>query len=175
MEVLISAVIVIIILAALVFLGRSALAGSSYSEERTQAIYLAQEGLEIARQIRDTNWISSDPKKWDYFDGSYSMMTDVIHGLGDGDTEKTGKISYDSSSYRYKFETGQGESIAINRKTFTRKISFTKVGDLLPEDAGSINKDENAVVVKVKVEWTNNQGSKSLEASEILTNWRPNF
>ncbi|MFA7253415.1 MAG: hypothetical protein WC107_02585 [Patescibacteria group bacterium] len=56
-EVLVAATIIIVILAALTSVGKAALTNNSSLQERSNAIYLAQEGLEIVRQIRDSNWI----------------------------------------------------------------------------------------------------------------------
>jgi len=36
---------------------------SSISSSRLQAAYLAQEGIELVRNIRDSNWLAGDP--WD--------------------------------------------------------------------------------------------------------------
>ena len=66
-EVLLAATIIVILLYALVAAGRSALRNSSSIHEKAQAILLAQQGLEIVRQIRDTNWIDANQQKWSDF------------------------------------------------------------------------------------------------------------
>jgi len=156
LEVLVSSVIIITILMALVFIGRTALTNSSYIQEKAQAVYLAQEGIEIVRQIRDTNWIDRD-------------NTTGWNSLAAGNYG----ISYNSTTKKYGL-AGSNDSVTMNNLTFTRTIKIENTGSLLPGSGGSdIHPSDNAFKVTSTITWNN--GSKTVSVSEILTNWRPNF
>ena len=65
LEVLLAGLIIIMMLSALVIVARAAIQNSIYLQQRSQATFLAQEGMEIVRQIRDTNYVDGDNKtKW---------------------------------------------------------------------------------------------------------------
>lgn len=66
LEVMISATVIIIILGALVLVANASMRNNQYVQMRAEATYLAQEGIERVRSIRDSNWIDQDPNtKWD--------------------------------------------------------------------------------------------------------------
>ena len=65
-EVVIVLAIICVILGALIWIGRAAAANNVRSQQRAQATYLAQEGIEVVRQIRDSNWIDgSSATSWE--------------------------------------------------------------------------------------------------------------
>jgi type II secretory pathway pseudopilin PulG len=57
LEVMISGAVIIIILGSLVLVAHAAINNNQYMQKRAEATFLAQEGLEMVRQIRDSNWI----------------------------------------------------------------------------------------------------------------------
>lgn len=172
LEVLISAVIIIIILSALITIGRAAMNNNEYLAERAQAIYLAQEGIEMVRQIRDTNWIDGDnSSKWNTLNG-----TDVSNG--------NYKLAFDSVKGRWllavdDFSASETIRVPVTEPNlpFTRKINVVPVdasSQLLPNGVGTDLKPF-ATKVTATVTWTFSGQSKSVALSEILTNWRPDF
>jgi type II secretory pathway pseudopilin PulG len=120
---------------------------SSISSQRLIAAYLAQEGIEIVRNLRDTNLLNG--RNWDY-------------GLSNGDWQ----ADYDDSTlspYAGSFlnlETngfyGYGSGTQTN---FKRKINLQKSGDVLK--------------VTVEVSWQEKGRSHSLTAQENIYNWQP--
>ena len=168
MEVLISAVIIIMILSALVMIGRAVINNGEAMAERAQAIYLAQEGLEMVRQIRDTNWIDGSNKtQWNTLDissnisnGSYKLVMAGSRILLTGGP------------------SSNGESIPIGATgqtvTFTRTINISSASGILPVSSGPTLSDY-AIKVTSTVAWSFMEQSKTIAVSEILTNWRPDF
>lgn len=186
LEVLISAVIIIMILSALVIIGRRALANSAYLQQRAQAIYLAQEGIEIVRQMRDTNWIDgNNATQWDTLAPGHPNLTNPdLLGLSDM------KFSLYSPDYdRYNLyeitdPTIKGEEISLDSPNlkFYRYVKVTNypkysTNQIFPGDGENVvHKDINALKVTVYIEWDFGGGdTKKASVSEILTNWRPNF
>jgi len=172
-EVLIASAIITVILAALTMTGRATLNSSSYLQERTQALYLAQEGIESVRQMRDSAWIDTDSNtNWG-----------TIAGLS-GDHV----IAYDSNTSGF-VATGSantGKDLTVDGKNFTRLITFSNVGGLIPDDSsqsggsvyatGTGTTPPNAKKVTATVSWASALGgNKSISVSEVLTNWRPNY
>lgn len=168
MEVLISAVIIIIILSALVTIGRAALSNNEGLAQRAQAIYVAQEGLELVRQIRDSNWIDGvSETKWNTLNPISSPIAPTIpgnYGLADWGSSKWVLGSYTS-----------GTTATIGGIVFTRKINISDATGLLPVATGSTSLSPYAMKVKSIVTWTYAGQNKSVELSEILTNWRPDY
>jgi len=171
-EVLIASAIIIVILAALTMTGRATLNSSSYLQERTQALYLAQEGIESVRQMRDTAWIDTDVNtNWGTIanlSGDYAVIySQTISGFVATGSANTGK------------------NLTVDGTQFTRLLTFSSVGGLIPNDTsqsgGSVYASTgvappNAKKVTATVTWSSvTGGDKSISVSEVLTNWRPNY
>ena len=171
MEVLLSAVIIIIILSALVTIGRAAVNNNESLAERAQAIYLAQEGLEMVRQIRDTNWIDgSNETKWDTLVGTSVANS----GLKYKPTYSVDRFILSAESSGEEIATGlSGQQVIFNRKITISPSA--DIDDLLPNVSGGADLSDYALEVKATVTWTFSGRNKSVELSEILTNWRPDF
>jgi len=129
---------------------------SNYNKSKLIAVYLAQEGVELVRNLRDSNWIqgndwlesfptcpSSNPSQWceiDYNDSNL-IINDRFLKLDSA----TGVYSYDSG-----IET-----------QFKRKIYL----DPLDPTPTSIR-------VTVKVVWQDNLGEHQYELKEKLYDWK---
>jgi len=127
---------------------------TSISSDRLIAAYLAQEGLEIIRNIRDGNWLEG--LSW----GS---------GLGGCDTQCV--VDYNMDSPRAPFSDDEKLRFDLSGKVkgyqhdkgnetkFQRKITITEP-------------NPNILNVSVEVIWTEKGVSKSFSAQENLYNWR---
>lgn len=152
LEVLVAVAILAIGIGALVALVAASLASIPISKQKFIATYLAQEGIEVVRNIRDSNWVNGYP--WDA-------------GLGIGDWG----VQYDSivlnSSYDdflqldlsgfYNYDFG-------SQTIFKRKITITSNadGDSNTEDLG----------IQSKVTWRIKGKNYSILLEEILYNWK---
>lgn len=118
------------------------------SSSRFQAAYLIQEGMEIVRNIRDTNWLEGSP--WN-------------EGLPAGDWEADYKtqnltqayaeryLNIDSNGF-YSYSTGKATK-------FKRKIT------ILPEGSDILK-------IAIQVSWKERGEIYSLEAKGNLYKWR---
>lgn len=168
MEVLISAVIIIIILSALVTIGRAAMSNNENLAERTQAIYLAQEGIETVRQIRDSNWIDgSNLTKWNTLEGDTTVSSgDYVLSYITNKWILSNMDSYETISLG---PTGKAVS-------FYRTINITAADDaIMPTPGNNPNLSLQAIKATATVTWEFSGQTKRIEVSEILTNWRPDF
>ena len=174
LEVLISAVIIIIMLSALVLLARNAINNAQYVQERIQAVSLAGEGVEIVRQIRDSNYVDGkNTTQW-------NSMVKKLNNLDPFVTGKDYYIKYDSLAFIYQFcltTTPTDGLTTINEVDFNRKITFTDISGSnvlkLPSDVSNLG--ENAVVVTATVSWSSRGASHSIEIKELLANSRFQF
>ncbi len=112
---------------------------TSFSNSKLTAVYLAQEGIEIVRDIRDTNWLDPANPSWD-------------DGLGSGNWQADYN---DSSLFPYNgnflnLETAGFYGYEGDTPTkFKRKITINSV---------DTNSDgENDLEVTVLVEWEDHE------------------
>ena len=124
---------------------------TSISSSRLVAFYLAQEGIEIIRNIRDTNWIAGD--NWD--DGlaicGADCEADYKDQRGDLTAYGTGRYLRIEDNGFYNYDSGAGTR-------FKRKITIDdSVGDTLK--------------VSVQVEWLERGEIYTVTAQENLYKW----
>ena len=135
------------------------LSANKVNAPRLTAAYLAQEGLEIVRNIRDGNWLEgrslpspeSTPIPWNDGIGAGEWEADYAsQGLVDdydGDY-----LNVDDANGLYSYSSGVPTKIK-------RKITIT------PEPPDVLD-------VQVLVTWTVGSNSYNLSAQEKLYNWR---
>ena len=122
------------------------LAFSSITSARLQASYLCQEGIEIIKNIRDTNWL--ERKNWS-------------EGLGAGDWEADyNDQALTSFANRYlKTDGGFYNYDSGSNTKFIRKITISPDGpDILK--------------ILVEVSWQERGRSHQVSAQANLYNWR---
>jgi type II secretory pathway pseudopilin PulG len=176
-EVLLAGVIIITMLGALVVLGKTVISNLTNTAQRSQATFLAQQGIEIVRQIRDSNYIDQDnTTQWN------SLITDSSGSyhppsFGSGDIYVI-SFNYNSPTIKPKLikladdSAGDSDIPLVGGGTFTRTISFQKVTNLQPQGATASLDENNVFTVKCTVDW---EGGKEVTIDEMLTNSHPNF
>lgn len=131
---------------------------ASISNSKLTAAYLAQEGMEIVRNIRDNNWLYQkrvNPTiSWKAglttgeYEASYDSQTLNFY------TDRNLYINGDNGFYTY---IDSPDSNDIQTK-FKRKITITEIG-------------ENTIDVSVNVAWQNRGKDYNIEVRENLYNW----
>jgi len=187
LEVLLSAAIIAVMLAALVAIGQLSLNTNQLYLQRSQATYLAQESLELARERRDTNWIDrKNGTMWDGFDGTQS----VLSLLPNENSKIYGPLCFYPTSGQYYFswranddsgwEKGKScaeiiaqpagtpaaqmiptEKITLDSgASFYRYLVFQRVTtSLLPDTPSSVQPGQSAIKVTAVVKWRANNSS----------------
>lgn len=174
LEVLLAGVIIITMLGALVVLGKTVLNNLDYSAQRTQATFLAQQGIEIVRQIRDTNYID---------DNSETQWNTLVLRNG-GTTVKSPDFGTDGNSAVFVSSYASNKNILIPNppseislvsnnasNVFKRNFKFKKVSSNFKIGVNSVD-ENNAMIVTCEVTWGND---KSVTIEEMITNSHPNF
>ncbi|MCD6148094.1 prepilin-type N-terminal cleavage/methylation domain-containing protein [bacterium] len=125
------------------------IAGTEDSTLRLRAIYLAQEGIEIVRNIRDTEWLK----------GATSTALETA-GNYEADYESVSLSPFSSRFLKidndgfYQYSTGA-------TTPFKRKITIDKTDDL--DGDGEADRER----VTVEVSWTK-RGTHSVKVQEYL-------
>jgi type II secretory pathway pseudopilin PulG len=123
------------------------ISASSISSQRLIAAYLAQEGIEIVRNLRDTNLLNG--RSWDYGLNSGDWQADYNDATL---SPYTGSFLNLEGSGFYGYGSG-------NLTVFKRKINLQKSGNVLK--------------ILVEVSWQERGRSHSLTAQANLYNWQP--
>ena len=133
----------------------------SFSSSRLTAAYLAQEGIEIVRNIRDTNWLEAGTAVNDWDEG----LTNCLNGCIVGYNHSYGPDLIDPNlpAFADQFLNIDGNSFYSyspgDPTKFQRKIIIQKT-------------DPDRLDVRVEVIWSERGKSYNFSAQENLYNWR---
>jgi len=155
LEVMIAMLIVSLGLTAAIGLVISAFASSSFNTSKLIAAYLAQEGMEIVRNIRDSNWLTGNDWRDNLTDGDWEadyQATSLNSCPSLCNYNDLHFLKIDSNGF-YNYNSGSVTN-------FKRKIT---IGD----------GDDNSFLVIVEVFWEERGKKYNLKAQEILYNWNP--
>ena len=132
------------------------ISSATYSSNKLIAAYLAQEGIEIVRNVRDANWLSDaswgtgltdcssvSPCQADYNDQALSGYTNS-------------PLNFETISGYYGYDSGTSTK-------FKRKITITSAND--PDGNPILN-------VFVLVEWQEKDKPQKVEVRENLYDWK---
>lgn len=132
------------------------------ASSRLTAFYLAQEGIEIVRNMRDNNWHQGAENGWDYgLDCEYGCEADYRTGT-----------SMDPGSGLTAF-SGNGNYLNINNNNGF--YSYDIIGDYsstkFKRKITIVSQNENVLKVYVLVTWEVKDETFSAEVEEYLYNW----
>jgi len=134
------------------------------SSLRLTAAYLAQEGMEIVRNIRDTNWVKGE-ENWDEGLGADLGAGEYKEYEADYDDPSLEKLDCSSCGYEdLRFLKIDDEDFYIykhdleNQTPFKRKIKIEKISG-------------EELKVSVEVLWKYKGKENSITVTEILHNW----
>jgi len=183
-EVLLAGVIIITMLVALVYVARGAINGAIYSKQRVQAVFLAQEGIETIRQIRDSNYVDGKPStKWNTLTGETSIKeveTISSNGRTLNDPYCIRK-NINNSTLRYhmvdcaddKVDPERSGNFEIDGVDYTRYIHFYPTGTKLLTDPSGIKlPQKNSYRVVIFVRWNHLGDEKEIRLDEVIANSR---
>ncbi len=150
LEVIIAIFLIVVGIAGAFLLITRTISTMSLSSSRLVAAYLTQEGIEIVRNIRDTNWIEGAPS-WD--DGLSAGDWEVDYNDPDLSSYSGNPLNIETATDFYGYDSGTPTK-------FKRKITIVPL----------ISPDR--LEVTVETTWTEKGKAHSHTAQEILYNWR---
>lgn len=118
---------------------------SRLNASKLTAAYLAQEGVEIVRNIRDSNWLQGNSWDWGI-------------DTGDQQADYNDQSLFAFQNNYLKLNGGFYNYDAGNNTKFKRKINIQKTGD--------------EISVTVTVNWQEIQRDYKVEVFERLYNWK---
>lgn len=155
-------------------------AASIDATRRTQALFLAEEGVELLRSMRDQSWSNI---------GDLESIT--LNETGEGDRGRRlvkdifiGPIVYGetplpslSNIYGFEFNESQNKWHLVKGKEelaeFTREVViydiYRNAQDDISDAIGGVYYDEGTRLVSVKVSWPSRRGVQSLALESLLT------
>jgi len=157
MEAIVAITVITVGIVGVLSLVSQTISSSTFSKDKLVAAYLAQEGIEIVRNIRDTNWLLTGAN-WN-------------DGLGTGDWQ----ADYNDSSL--SFYTYPGNPLNLENLTnyygygsgnatkFTRKITISEPATASCPAGSCLN-------IKVEVSWQEKGKLHKVGAQENLYNWK---
>ena len=184
LEMLIAIFVLVIALTATLVLISSSISAGRESKYRLTSNSLAREGIEIVRNIRDSNWIDSSSSSWNA--GLYTDTTAIP--VIDGSSPISLDFSADSFSGwidRIKQNTNdylQGSAVAGIDSVFFRMIFLEPIcrqgdGDESFAAANTAGNDcggddEVGVRVRSEVRWPSFSSNKKVVLEERLYDWQ---
>lgn len=171
-EMLIAVFIFTVAISALTYMAGRGIRAAGDSQNRITAEFLAIEGMEVVRNVRDTAFLRGlSATSWaQVFGGDISGPGECFNALGDENQNKTCGFTYDESTGVPILETCEGEcGLFIGASTggythdqgsggqlspFTRKIYINQIS-------------QEEIRVRTVVEWRN----ESVEYQENLLLW----
>jgi len=154
LEVMLAITVLTVAVAGSFALIQQTLIAASLNKSKITAYYLAQEGIELARNIRDSNWLEQrDP----FVEISWREDLDV--GFWQADYTHTGLVSlYGDGQYLNIDDDGFYGYSGDTPTPFKRKITVANLGD-------------DALEVSVDVEWSERGRDHKVTVVEHLYNW----
>ncbi|MBI2552536.1 hypothetical protein HYW17_04545 [Candidatus Uhrbacteria bacterium] len=145
---------------------------------RYQAMNFAREGVELARNIRDSNWLTGQDDVW-----AGLPAGQLIPQFAIGEAEIRFEPAQTGSRIIYQCEDGsyaQGRASCTAPTPFSRTVTL----DILPcgeeetvpceglEGLPSERRARIAMRVTVEVAWIDQERPRSVELSQLLYDWR---
>lgn len=134
------------------------LINTSVSVSKLTAAYLAQEGIEIVRNIRDTNWLEDRSVSTSWDDGLVLPIIDCRAGC-EADYNDSNLSSYNGNPLYIETISGMYGYDSGTPTPFTRKITITPNGTDILE-------------VLVNVSWQEGPRTLNVAVQENLYNWK---
>jgi len=146
LEVLFASFIIFIFLGGIFYLLRGSIFGLTSMKNRFVALYLAQEGIEIVKNIRDTNFLQN---------------TSWVSGIGTGERQGdylSASLSDYTGAYLRQDASGFFQYSSGSPTKFKRKITINQI-------------DANRIRVVVEVIWEEKGIQKNFIIFEEITKW----
>lgn len=154
LEMIIATFILVIAVVGLYSLFSQIIVATSIVSSRLTAAYLAQEGIEIIRNIRDTNWLNNT--NWDNELTSCSFGCEADYRTGTVN-ETTVLRAYENAYLNVDVDGFYSYSTSGSPTKFKRKITVTPIGDVLK--------------ISVSIEWEDRGKTYNFTTEENLYNW----
>ncbi len=157
-ETLVAIFLITVGLLAILGLSNSSIQSANYLKMKLVASFLAQEGVETIRFMREAN---SDWNAWEWYDGNQRPVGSSQNYLVQYDDDGWPDIANRSfSETSLKIDKGAYQYSSGTNSPFYRKITLSKPSD------------NNELKVEVEVKWQDKTGWQYIRTEDRLWNWR---
>ncbi len=129
-----------------------------------QAMALAQEGVEVMRHVRDSNWLQN----YSWNGGGAEWKSDFELQQDDAGALITPYLTEEGCSHQWCFSATAFDGVVRNESGF----DFDRVVEVTPVLDGEGMIVDGAVEVICRVEWSDYGIPRSYELSTYLTDWQ---
>lgn len=129
-----------------------------------QAMALAQEGIEVMRHVRDSNWLQN--YSWD--GGSSEWRSGFELQEDDAGALLTLYLTENGCMHKWCFSASSSDGVVTNQSGF----DFDRVIEVVPVLDGEGMIVEGAAEVTCRVQWNDYGVPRSYELSTYLTDWQ---
>lgn len=150
MEVIIAIAVITVALVVSIALISLSISGVRAGKPKIVATGVAQEGIEIVRNIRDSNWLSFKRKPSNWRDGLAAGDYRVQYNRASLLSFTNRPLQIDSNGF-YQYDTG-------SNTPFYRKITISHIGN-------------NQIKIISEVTWQEKGKSYNIKAEDLLYNW----
>lgn len=162
-ETLIAMTLLTVVLTAVTGLILTTLLSNQRNLHSLQALYLAEEGLEAVRYMRDSNWLQN--YSWDGGSALWNANFDVSGGTS---LELFLKEGACPPCFSFTIDPLESEIAMGNGFTFTRLIRFAPV----PDEADPAQFKSDTAEVTATVSWEDRGVDREIKLSTYLSNWQ---
>ncbi len=140
---------------------------SKITGHRVIATGLAQEGIEIVKDIRGTNWMNGDA--WDdgIIDGTYQVSYLMTGLLDNGSFPLSEKMRFSTSGDGYSV---CNPVVPACLATFDQETIFTRIVEILHNPDGDASTED--IMSKCTVSWEERGNVQNVIIENWLYNWR---
>ncbi|MCX6760596.1 MAG: prepilin-type N-terminal cleavage/methylation domain-containing protein [Candidatus Nealsonbacteria bacterium] len=165
-EIMLAISIFTLVISSSIVLIQQTITAVSLDQSRLIAFYLAQEGIEITRNIRDNNWLeqsSSSSTSWDDGLSNNNYEADYV-GLTLSSYVSPGRFLYiDNTNGFYFYPITSCPAPQCTKTKFTRKITISKLSDI------ALGTD--FLYIESLVQWSEKGKDHTAKVAERLYNW----
>jgi type II secretory pathway pseudopilin PulG len=171
LEVIVAVFIMVVAILGLMTLISAVVSSSNSSTARLAAANLAQEGIEVVKNIRDLNF--NDVDGWDSWFGGFSGTTcyliqynsSVLNGSNQiGCANEAPILKYDAATGLYGYT--KPDSTAM---TVASQFQYRRTVIIIKNPSGA---DDNEIKVSAQIVWTEKGRQNNLTVEDRLWRWR---
>lgn len=161
-EALIAIFIFSVALVSLITISARGVTGAAQARDQVVAHFLAQEGIELMRNVRDTRIVNQDPSP--LFGGSNDMPCYISDPCAIA-------LDITGSPFFYKFTTPGGDTLDVNENSGVMVYESTGGDKFYREVFYEKTSSDDKIQVHSVVRWSNGAIPRQVHLTSVITNW----
>ena len=170
MEAIVAIAILLMVVIAVLALTISGVTGQKNNEQQVIANNLAREGIELVRNLRDSNWTAGRPWSTGFEQNSVGLI-DYQSGAIDYSIGASGQLGFDVDNF-YSHDFLQGSP--YSRTVQIQAICFSQFNERVAAVGANCLSGEQQIGVKVSstVTWQDDGDVRLVKLEDLLYDWK---